>query len=139
MLEFKVCHGGENGMFIDGSIYLTVSNGYITDNAEEHAEVKNTIRRLLVGEQGLSVEYRTSIPSPFDPNSRCAAGFFRIQDDWFELYGGYVGAQLGFTTGLKARYSENKKAIDAFMEYMLLNPPDFFRSYAYQFFINKYD
>jgi len=49
MLEFKVCHGGENGMFIDGSIYLTVSNGYITDNAEEHAEVKNTIRRLLVG------------------------------------------------------------------------------------------
>ncbi len=126
MLEFKVCNGGESGRFIDGSIYFTVSNGYITDNAEEHAEARDKIKRLLAGEQGLCVEYHTSIPSPFDPLARRAGGFFRIQDDCFELWGGYSGAQLGFTTYLKARYSENKAAIDAFLEYMLLDCPDFF-------------
>lgn len=55
MLEFKVYNGGETGRFIDGSIYFTVTNGYITDNAEEHAEVRGKIRRLLNGEQGLTL------------------------------------------------------------------------------------
>jgi hypothetical protein len=57
--------------------------------------------------------------------ARNAAGFFRIQDDWFELWGGFCGTQLGSTTYLKARYTENKKAIDAFLEYMLLDPIDY--------------
>lgn len=134
MLEFKVCHGGENGRFIDGSIYFTVSNGYIGDNSEEHAEVRDKIRRLLAGEQGLTVDYlykRCDADIPFElQNSvnqiaRNAPGFFRIQDDWFELWGGFCGTQLGFTTYLKARYSGNKGAIDAFLEYMLLDPIDY--------------
>ena len=133
MLEFKVCNGGETGRFIDGSIYFTVTSGYITDNAEEHAEVKNTIRRLLNGEQGLTVSYlykRCDADIPLElQNSvnqiaRNAPGFFRIQDDWFELWGGFCGTQLGFTTYLKTKYPENKAAIDLFLEYMLLEPVD---------------
>ena len=133
MLEFKVCNGGETGRFIDGSIYFTVSNGYISDNPEEHAEVRDKIRRLLAGEQGLTVDYLykrcdANIPlelvNAVNQIATNAPGFFRIQDDWFELWGGFCGTQLGFTTYLKARYSENKQAIYAFLEYMLLDPPN---------------
>ncbi len=132
MLEFKVCNGGETGRFIDGSIYFTVSNGYIGDNPEEHAEVREKIRRLLNGEQGLTVSYlykRCEVDIPIEIINTVnqiatdAPGFFRVQDDWFELWGGFCGTQLGFTTYLKARYPENKKTIDAFLEYMLLDPP----------------
>lgn len=132
MLDFKICNGGETGQFIDGSIYFTVANGYIGNNPEEHAEVRDKIHRLLAGEQGLSVDYlykRCDADIPIElANSvnqiaRNAPGFFRIQDDWFELWGGFCGTQLGFTTYLKARYSENKKAINSFLEYMLLDPP----------------
>ena len=132
MLDFKICNGGETGRFIDGSIYFTVANGYISDNQEEHAEVREKIRRLLAGEQGLTVDYLISrcdadipieLANSINQIARHAPGFFRIQDDWFELWGGFCGTQLGFTTYLKARYSENKKAIDSFLEYMLLDPP----------------
>lgn len=113
MLEFKVCNGGESGRFTDGSIYFTVSNGYIGDNAEEHAEVRDKIQRLLAGEQGLTVSYlykRCSADIPIEITTMVnqiatnAPGFFRIEDDWFELWGGFCGTQLGFTTYLKARY-----------------------------------
>lgn len=135
MLDFKVCNGGEYGRFIDGSIFFTVSNGYVSDNSEEHADVRNKIKRLLAGEQGLTVSYlyrRCDIDIPIEITSVVnqiatnAPGFFKIVDDWFELWGGFCGTQLGFTTYLKARYTENKKAIDAFLEYMLLDPPNNF-------------
>lgn len=133
MLEFKVCNGGEFGRFIDGNIYFTVSNGYIGDNPEEQAEVRDKIRQLLAGEQGLTVNYlykRCDADIPLELQNKVnqiatnAPGFFKIQDDWFELWGGFCGTQLGFTTYLKARYSENKPAINAFLEYMLLDPPN---------------